>query len=297
MNADNSSPFRLAEERYFGLRGQLDIGRITRAQFDEALAQLMLRDAQGRYWALGGDSGRWNVFQSGAWVEATPDMGAPAPPGLPPTLPDVRAASPPAPIYSAPPPSPVYAAPPPSTVYTAARMSPVGTEPPRAPAKSGGGCGCNARTLGCGCLVVLLLLVVCAASAFWAYNSHLLTTTTFLNLAGLGPASIEVDDFRDDGIDVSFSQLDATKDSSPIEGALQLNAFDVKTFHTPNAGKFRIEFVTTAARTSLGGCTLSVRSGDQFQFAALPDKILINRVNNPPQTGTELIMQSSTMCR
>jgi len=144
--------------------------------------------------------------------------------------------------------------------------------------------------------LLLVLLLTCGAGGYWAYTNHLVTAATFLNLAGLGPARIEVDNFRDDGINVSFSQLDATKDSTPIEGALQLNAFDVKTFHTPNAAKFRIDFVS-ATRANLGTCTLSVRSGDQFQFVALPDKIVVNNVNNPPKTGTDLIVQSSTLCR
>jgi hypothetical protein len=297
MNTDSSSPFRQAEERYFSLRGQLDTGRITRAQFDEAMAQLMLRDPQGRYWALGSDTGRWNVFQSGAWVEAMPDMDTPPPPpGLPPTLPDVRAAPPPAPVNTTPPPSPVYAAPPPSPVYTALPTSPARAAAPAAPAQSSGGWGCG-RTLGCGCLLLVLLLVVCGVGGYWAYTNHVVTQATFLNLAGLGPARIEVDNFRDDGINVTFSQLDATKDSSPIQGALQLNAFDVKTFHTPNAAKFRIDFVASTSRTNLGTCTLSAKSGDQFQFVALPDKIVINHVNNPPKTGTDLIMQTSTLCR
>ena len=80
-------------------------------------------------------------------------------------------------------------------------------------------------------------------------------------------------------------------------GAIQLNAFDVKTFHTPNAAKFRIDFASAAGRSSLGSCTLNVRSGDQFQFVALPDKILINRVNSPPQSGADLVVQSSSLCR
>ena len=302
MNPSGTSPFRQAEERYFSLRGQLDTGRITRAQFDAAMADLMLRDAQGRYWAIGGDSGRWNVFQAGAWVEATPE-------GEPPLmLPGVQA-SPPVPSFSTPPPVPASVRTPPASPYTAAPVpAPVRTPPaspyavapaaspyPVSPAKSGGG-GCG-RTLGCGCLVLLVLLVACAGGAYFAVRSGALTTATFLNLAGLGPARIEVDNFSDDAISVNFLQTDTAKGSTPIQGSIQLNAFDVKTFHTPNAAKFRIDFATTAGRTSAGSCNLTVRSGDVFQFVALPDKILINRVNSPPQTGTDLVVQSSSLCR
>ena len=174
-------------------------------------------------------------------------------------------------------------------------VAPAASPYPVSPAKSGGG-GCG-RTLGCGCLVLLVLLVACAGGAYFAVRSGALTTATFLNLAGLGPARIEVDNFREDAISVNFLQTDAAKDSTPIQGSIQLNAFDVKTFHTPNAAKFRIDFATTAGRTSAGSCNLTVRSGDVFQFVALPDKILINRVNSPPQTGTDLVVQSSSLCR
>jgi len=281
MNPSGTSPYRQAEERYFSLRGQLDTGRITRAQFDAGMADLMLRDAQGRYWAIGPDSGRWNVFQAGAWVEATPEGERP------PMLPGEHAA-PPAPSFSTPPPVPAVAAPPPTPV----RTPPAATY--AAPAKSGGGCG---RTLGCSCLVLLVLIVACAGGAFFAIRSGALTTATFLNLAGLGPARIEVDNFRDDAISVNFLQTDAAKDSTPIQGSIQLKAFDVSTFHTPQAAKFRIDFATTAGRSSLGSCNLSVHSGDQFQFVALPDKIVINHVNSPPQSGTDLVVQSSSLCR
>src|SRR5947209_11370328 len=118
MDPSGPSPFRQAEERYFSLRGQLDTGRITRAQFDAALADLMLRDSQGRYWAIGGDTGRWNVFQSGAWIEAAPE-GEP-----PPNLPGIRPA-PPVPSFSSPP----------ASVTPAAPSTPTYTPPPVTPAR------------------------------------------------------------------------------------------------------------------------------------------------------------------
>ena len=295
MNPSGTSPFRQAEERYFSLRGQLDTGRITRAQFDAGMADLMLRDAQGRYWSLGGDAGRWNVFQAGAWVEATPE-GEP-PPMLPgghtPTPAPSFSTPPPVPAPMRTPPAPYVAAPPPAPVRMAP-ASPYAVAPTAAPAKSGGaGCG---RTLGCGCLVLLVLLVACVGGAYFAVRSGALTTATFLNLAGLGPARIEVDNFRDDAISVNFLQTDAAKGSTPVQGSIQLNAFDVKTFHTPNAAKFRLDFATTVGR-NVGSCNLTVRSGDEIQFVALPDKILVNRVNSPPQSGADLVLQSSSLCR
>lgn len=76
--------FQKAEDEYFTLRGQLEAGRITRAQFEAALKNLMLQDAQGRWWMLGVDSGKWYVNDGKNWVEAQPPpSAAPAAPVAP----------------------------------------------------------------------------------------------------------------------------------------------------------------------------------------------------------------------
>ena len=64
--------FTKVEAEYFRLRGKLAAGRITREQFDAALKQLMFQDAQGRWWWLGTDSGKWFVHDGQAWVEQEP---------------------------------------------------------------------------------------------------------------------------------------------------------------------------------------------------------------------------------
>lgn len=70
MHSEN--PFKQAEDEYFVLRGKLELGRITRDQFEAALHDLMIEDTQGRHWMLGVDSGRWFVHDGQAWVGADP---------------------------------------------------------------------------------------------------------------------------------------------------------------------------------------------------------------------------------
>ncbi|MDE3089660.1 MAG: hypothetical protein KGJ80_09815, partial [Chloroflexota bacterium] len=78
--------FKSAEDQYFRLKGKLAAGRITREQFDAALKALMIQDAQGRYWILGADTGKWLVHDQHAWVEATPPTMGDG--GKPTTLPE-----------------------------------------------------------------------------------------------------------------------------------------------------------------------------------------------------------------
>ncbi|MBI4672568.1 MAG: hypothetical protein HY741_12995 [Chloroflexi bacterium] len=108
--------FTKVEEEYFRLRGKLAAGRITREQFDAALKDLMVQDAQGRYWMLGADSGKWFVHDGQAWVEAQP--GVPTVEGKPTSMPERavprRAPSQPPPVY-----------PPPERIAPRGRVSPI----------------------------------------------------------------------------------------------------------------------------------------------------------------------------
>lgn len=91
--------FQKVEDQYFILKGKLQAGRITRAEFDAALKELMVQDMQGRYWTLGADSGKWFVHDERGWVEAPlPDANIPTPPP-PPSSSSLRSISP-APVYS-----------------------------------------------------------------------------------------------------------------------------------------------------------------------------------------------------
>ena len=64
--------FENAEQEFFKLKGQLDAGRITPEQFDQALRELIVEDDQGRFWMLGADSGKWYLRDGEVWVEANP---------------------------------------------------------------------------------------------------------------------------------------------------------------------------------------------------------------------------------
>ncbi len=67
-----SEPFKQSEDEYFRLKGLLATGRITPQQFEAALKERMVQDAQGRWWTIGADSGNWYVHDGKMWVKAEP---------------------------------------------------------------------------------------------------------------------------------------------------------------------------------------------------------------------------------
>jgi hypothetical protein len=147
----NENRFKKAEEEYFRLKGQLATGHITREQFDAAIKELMVQDAQGRYWMLGADSGKWFVHDGQNWVRADPPVSAVA--GRPTLLPEQVM------------PPPAY--PPP------ARAAPQGRMPPTWAFAVGG---------------VILVLAVCACVALFALRG-LPTTVSQIPPASLAPTS------------------------------------------------------------------------------------------------------------
>ena len=274
-----NNPFQKAEDEYFRLKGQLTAGRITREQFDAAIKELMVQDAQGRWWMLGADSGKWYVHDGTTWVEAQPPIAGGAP----------SAASRPSEVNRMP--TPLASAP-----FLMAPQTYVAPVPPPTPAsqKSGMGCGKN---LACGCVMVILLCIVVWAGGFLAYQSGLITQTTLLNLIGVGPGDVQVDNFRDDMIHVTINQLDAPKDSPPARTPLQIKEFDVAAYRAASPGRYHVDFGTTPGGTNLGACTLTIKSGDQYQFIALPDNIVIHRANNPASLGGDFVISISALCR
>ncbi|MBI5878885.1 MAG: zinc ribbon domain-containing protein [Chloroflexi bacterium] len=138
VSADPLERFRQAENDFYRLKGQLDTGRIAKAQYERELQGLMVQDTQGRYWNLGAGSGRWHVFDGQQWAVADPYGGGNVPARVAPTSPPSLAEFP--------------------LVKTAPAQPPSLAAAPVA--RSGG------RSLLIGCAGALILLVLVAAGVY-----------------------------------------------------------------------------------------------------------------------------------
>jgi hypothetical protein len=64
--------FAEAERAFYELKGRLDTGKITPQEFQERLRDLTVRATDGRLWMIGGQTGRWYVFDGKNWLQAEP---------------------------------------------------------------------------------------------------------------------------------------------------------------------------------------------------------------------------------
>ncbi len=85
--------FQEADRRYDELKRQYDSGAISAEAFTTALTDLMVQDAQGRWWSRSPATGEWNYHDGTRWVPATPP--AAPPPAMPPAMPLPAAQEPP----------------------------------------------------------------------------------------------------------------------------------------------------------------------------------------------------------
>ena len=175
-----------------------------------------------------------------------------------------------------------------------ARPSGAVAAPARPQPKKADGWG---RILAAGCLLTIGGCFALALGGFVAYKAQILTPESLMNLVGLGPGDIEVVNFRDDSIAVSILQLDVPEDSGPMGTSLDMNPYDVRRWRVRNPGRYRVDFVTADGAANLGGCTLTVRSGNYYQFVTMPETIVIRLKDKTPETGADLVVSSSTLCR
>ena len=167
-------------------------------------------------------------------------------------------------------------------------------QPQAAPPAKRRGCGI---WLLAGCLVLILACLVTAGGGYLAYRNGLITANTFLNLAGLGPADIEFDNFRDDTLEVTILQLDVAQDQTPSQGSVEIASFDIHNYHVSSPGRYRVDFGLSYGADDLGSCTLTLKSGDQYQFVTLPERIAVNRANRPSKNGPDFVVETSALCR
>ena len=64
--------FREVEETFKVLREKFNDRKISQREFIDTLKQLRIKDAEGRFWMIGAQTGKWYYFEGSDWVQAEP---------------------------------------------------------------------------------------------------------------------------------------------------------------------------------------------------------------------------------
>lgn len=68
----DESKFRETEKKYNDLKDKLGRGQLSAEQVKAELKTLMVQDENGKYWMMGGKSGKWYAHDGTQWQEADP---------------------------------------------------------------------------------------------------------------------------------------------------------------------------------------------------------------------------------
>ncbi len=64
--------FQAAVSTFEELKKKFEAGGLSRQQFIDEMKRLRLKDAQGRYWMIGAQTGRWYYFDGRDWIASDP---------------------------------------------------------------------------------------------------------------------------------------------------------------------------------------------------------------------------------
>jgi len=65
-------PFKNAAETFEELKTRFQSGDLSRQQFIDEMKKLRIKDAQGRFWMIGAQTGKWYYFDGRDWVVSDP---------------------------------------------------------------------------------------------------------------------------------------------------------------------------------------------------------------------------------
>ena len=95
--------FAAAQQTYLELKERYERGDLSKSEFETAMQESMVQDANGAYWLLGAESGRWYRYHDQQWVQANPPLIVAAPPPVSPPPPPPPVTAVPPPVVAAPP--------------------------------------------------------------------------------------------------------------------------------------------------------------------------------------------------
>lgn len=65
-------PFQEAVSAFEDMKKRFQAGDLSRQQFIDEMKKLRLKDAQGRYWMIGAQTGKWYFFDGRDWISSEP---------------------------------------------------------------------------------------------------------------------------------------------------------------------------------------------------------------------------------
>jgi hypothetical protein len=124
----------------------------------------------------------------------------------------------------------------------------------------------------------------------------MITLDSMLRLIGRAPAVVTVYNFADNAVYVTISKLN-TEGNTSEQSKLSFTSLAIGSLSYSQTGRYKYQFGTREGSADLGTCTVTLEYNDEYQFVPLPGMVVVNRLNQPSSTYSDLLVQSSSLCR
>lgn len=111
-----------------------------------------------------------------------------------------------------------------------------------------------------------------------------------------GAAGISVANLTDATLEIRGTALGTEAESEEGE-PFAIEPFQVYSLGIVPPGRYQLEFTYPQAAYVGGTCTIEVVEGDFYQFAAIPEGVLIARKGYTPESAADIALATSSLCQ
>jgi hypothetical protein len=144
-------------------------------------------------------------------------------------------------------------------------------------------------------LLLLLLAALLLLGLVVGLLAGFIRVNDLTSLLGMGPGRFIVHNMSDDRITVDMRRIDAQGETLRFfdDG---IAPADVRSYPDRQTGTWQLVFRKSSGG-GLGSCNLGVAGNGEYTFIVLRQLVVVSQTGVEPQTGDEMIVQTSPLCR
>jgi hypothetical protein len=141
-------------------------------------------------------------------------------------------------------------------------------------------------------MIVLALLLIGLIVSLLAGFIKLNDITTLL---GMGPGRIIVQNMADGPIAVEIRRIDESGETVRFYED-EIAPADVRFYPDRQTGMWQVVF-RDDDNAGLGSCNLTIAGNGEYTFVVLPQIVVVSQTGRQPESGDEMVVQTSSLCR
>jgi hypothetical protein len=141
------------------------------------------------------------------------------------------------------------------------------------------------------------LLVTTGLGGYYAFSQGLLSQREVLNAVGLGKGEITIINISDDSINTELFLLESESGGVESVNNERIAPFEISGFGGIQPGMYNLQIESPSGLPIGGICSLTIASGDSFQFVVVPSGIAVSQEGVEAQSADDIDMSTSELCR